>query len=237
MSSNRSSVTTRPRAPKPVPLQRSRQRLAPQTGARLQLVVMAKVPVAGRVKTRLARGIGAVSAVKFYRSSLRATVARLSAGARWQTIIAVSPDGAVDWPGWPVDVARVGQGSGDLGQRMQRLFDGLPAGPVVIVGSDTPEVAAADIARAFDALGNHDAVIGPSPDGGYWLIGLKRMPRVPKVFANVRWSAPETLADTLANLDSLDVAMLRELDDVDEAEDLRRFGADVRRLGSPQARS
>ncbi len=236
MSSNRSSVSSQPRARKPVPIHRNSHRIIKETGARPQLVVMAKMPVAGRVKTRLTRGIGAAKAVNFYRSSLRATVSRLSAGSRWRTIIAATPDSAVDWPGWPGDVARVGQGSGDLGQRMQRLFDGLPAGPVVIVGSDAPEVSSADIARAFDELGNHDAVIGPAPDGGYWLIGLKRMPRVPKVFANVRWSAPQTLDDTLANLAHLKVAILRELEDVDEVEDFRRLGSNVRLLGLPQGR-
>lgn len=183
------------------------------------LVVMVKAPVAGAVKTRLARGIGVAAATGFYRSMMAETVRRLGHDPRWRTLLAVAPDPAVWLPVWPEGVGLIGQGRGDLGARMGAIFNRLPPGPVVIIGSDIPGIEAADIARAFRVLGGHDAVLGPSPDGGYWLIGLKRVPRVPDPFADVRWSSEHTLADTLGNLAAVRVGLLRELDDIDTADD------------------
>lgn len=114
------------------------------------------------------------------------------------------------------------QREGDLGARMQRLFARLPPGPVVIVGSDIPSIRPAHIQAAFGLLGPADAVFGPAEDGGYWLVGLKRTPRVLAPFARVRWSGPHALADTRANLKRKRVALAPRLGDVDRAEDLRR---------------
>jgi uncharacterized protein len=91
---------------------------------------------------------------------------------------------------------------------------------VVIVGTDVPRIAPADIARAFRRLGRDDAVFGPAEDGGYWLVGLMRRPRVLRPFADVRWSSPHALADTLANLDDRSVAFVATLADVDDARGL-----------------
>ena len=113
---------------------------------------------------------------------------------------------------------------------MQRLFTRLPPGPVIIVGSDIPSIRPSHIAEAFRLLGGADAVLGPAPDGGYWLVGLKRTPRVPKPFAAVRWSGSHALSDTLANLKGRRVALAARLSDVDTAEDLRREGARAGRL-------
>ena len=117
------------------------------------------------------------------------------------------------------------------GDRMGRLFDVLPPGPVVIIGSDIPDIEPADIADAFKALGGNDAVLGPAPDGGYWLIGRKRTPRIPKPFAKVRWSSCHALQDTLANLQGLRVALLRELNDIDTAQEYGAWRAPGTRLG------
>ena len=73
---------------------------------------------------------------------------------------------------------------------MQRVFDHMPNGPVIIIGSDIPNIRTRDIAQGFQALGQHDAVIGPAPDGGYWLVGQSRRPKVLAMFSNVRWSGP-----------------------------------------------
>jgi rSAM/selenodomain-associated transferase 1 len=192
---------------------------------------MVKAPVAGRVKSRLARGIGAVAAAAFYRHTVAAVIGRLAGAAQWQLILAVSPDRATETGSWPREIARMPQGGGNLGRRMQRIMDRLPPGPVVIIGSDVPGVRADHIHEAFRALGGHDAVVGPSPDGGYWLVGLRRRPRVLAPFAGVRWSAADTLADTLANLQGAKVALITPLDDVDEAQDLAGFaGAHGRRV-------
>ena len=186
-----------------------------------RLVIMVKEPKAGGVKTRLARDLGAGRTVGFYRALTTSTVRRLGADPRWQTILAVSPDTAVVSPVWPHGALIMAQGRGDLGVRMNRIMQGLPPGPVIIIGSDIPDIAAADIAGAFAKLGPSDAVFGPSPDGGYWLVGLKRCPSVPSIFGNVRWSSPTTLDDTLANLGGASVAYVGERDDIDTIDDYR----------------
>jgi uncharacterized protein len=115
------------------------------------------------------------------------------------------------------------QADGDLGRRMEDAFarafaDG--AERVVIVGSDLPELSASLLRRAFDALDVHPAVLGPARDGGYYLLGLRRM--VPGIFDGIAWSTPDVLAATLARFRAADVApaMLDELADVDEVQDL-----------------
>ncbi len=95
----------------------------------------------------------------------------------------------------------------------------MPPGPVVIVGSDIPAVRPAHIARAFDLLGNADAVFGPATDGGYWLVGLKRSVRQLVPFEGVPWSTEETLAATVANVHGRIVLYAPTLSDVDSMQD------------------
>jgi len=185
------------------------------------LVIMAKSPIAGRVKRRLGREVGDVAAIRFYRNCLSHTALRLAQDRRWRTLLAIDPDSDVAAPFAPSreTLARVPQGKGDPGQRMLRLFSLLPPGPVVIVGSDIPAIEAEHIAQAFRLLGRNDAVFGPAADGGYWLIGLKRTPKMLAPFAGVRWSSPHALADTLANLKGRRVAFAVTLSDVDGKHD------------------
>lgn len=188
------------------------------------LVIFAKAPTLGRVKTRLARGIGHGEALAFYRQALSRVLERVAREPKWQTVLAVTPDGAARLSRlWPVRIARRGQGDGDLGARMGRAFRHMPKGQVVIVGADIPELRADHIARAFAALGSADLVFGPATDGGYWLIGAKGAARGAAMFAHVRWSTRHALADTLANLGAWKVAMLDPLDDVDDSAAYRRF--------------
>ena len=195
---------------------------------------MAKSPRAGRIKQRLAASVGVVSAARFYRICLAHTLLRLGRDPRWQTLLAVSPDVDVSAPLWPRGVERVPQGKGDLAVRMQRLFRRLPPGPAIIVGSDIPAISPSDIARAFRLLGNGDAVFGRAADGGYWLVGLRRTPRVLAPFTNVRWSGPHALADTLRNLNGRRVAFAATLSDVDREEDYRRLRENWERLIPPR---
>jgi rSAM/selenodomain-associated transferase 1 len=218
----------------PIETKAPRHRAAP---FRCRLVVIAKTPVAGAVKTRLAREVGVTRATRFARAAGAALLARVGADPRWQTIVAVAPDAAVASHCWPSRLSRMPQGGGDLGARMQRIFDRLPPGPALIVGTDVPGVAPAHIARAFRLLGAHDAVLGPAADGGYWLVGLRRRPRRLSIFADVRWSGPHALADTLANLEGRAVAFAATLGDVDDAEALAAhaasFGRRVLTVGAP----
>jgi rSAM/selenodomain-associated transferase 1 len=196
------------------------------------LVVMARSPVAGRVKRRLAREIGDVATIRFYRHCLSHAVLRLARDPRWHVVLAVDSDRDAAGSFWPPRklIARQPQGGGDLARRMQRLFALLPPGPAIIVGSDVPAIQAAHIAEAFKLLGRADAVFGKAPDGGYWLIGLKRTPRVLYPFAGVRWSSAHALADTVANLARRPVAYAATLSDVDTSEDLRRERTHTERL-------
>jgi glycosyltransferase A (GT-A) superfamily protein (DUF2064 family) len=100
---------------------------------------------------------------------------------------------------------------------MQRIMDRLPPGPVAIIGTDVPRVTAAQIARAFRRLGRDQAVFGRAMDGGYWLVGMRRRPRVLEAFANVRWSSEHALSDTLVGLRNVSVGFVATLCDVDEA--------------------
>jgi uncharacterized protein len=193
---------------------------------------MAKSPVLGLAKRRLGREIGEAASIRFYRSCLSHTVLRLASDPRWQTLLAVAPDKDVAqrfWPS-PLRAPRLLQGGGDLGKRMQRLFTHLPPGPAIIVGSDIPAISALHVAQAFRLLGRADAVLGPAPDGGYWLIGLKRTPRLLAPFAGVRWSGPHALAETVANLTGKRVAFAATLSDVDTGEVYRRERAVAERL-------
>lgn len=175
----------------------------------------------GAVKTRLAADIGKDAALSFYRRNLHDVLWRLGRDPRWQTWLAVTPDTAAEtvslWPQVP-GVRLIAQGQGDLGIRMARPLLSLPPGPVVIIGSDIPEVGSRHVMAAFKALGRNDMVFGPAADGGYWLVGARRTPVVPHgLFQNVRWSTEHALADTIKGLPKpFRVAMLDELDDIDD---------------------
>ena len=148
------------------------------------LVVFLRAPQLGRVKSRLAAGIGALAALRFYRDTSARLLRALARDGRWRLELWVTPDRAVGGR-WPVKAPRRGQGAGDLGRRMARVFATLPPGPAVIVGSDIPALTPAHIAAAFGALGRAEAVFGPATDGGYWLVGLRRRS------ARTAWPLPE----------------------------------------------
>ena len=196
---------------------------------------MARAPRLGRVKQRLAADIGALAALCFYRQTTGQLLRRLSQDRRWSTWLALTPDRALrgGCAPWPFRGRLLAQGGGDLGQRMGRLFLGLPPGPVVIVGTDIPDIAADHIARAFAVLGRKDWAFGPAADGGYWLIGARRCPAVRLPFAAVRWSSPHTLSDTLAKLGANQVELLETLADIDHGADLIRWQESQRKAAGP----
>ncbi|NRB01256.1 MAG: glycosyltransferase [Rhodobacteraceae bacterium] len=181
---------------------------------------MLKEPRPGRVKTRLGRDIGMIDAAWWFRRQTCALIRRLR-NPRWQIWLAVSPDTeGISSRIWPADLPRIAQGQGDLGQRMGRLFRSLPPGPVVIIGADIPGIERNNIRTAFCALQPSAGVIGPSPDGGYWLIGLKRSTAVsPVLFEGVRWSTEHARTDTLRTMPE-DTALIDVLNDVDTVADL-----------------
>ncbi|WP_316014233.1 TIGR04282 family arsenosugar biosynthesis glycosyltransferase [Roseobacter sp. HKCCA0434] len=188
------------------------------------LILFVKEPRPGRVKTRLGRDIGPTAAAWWFRHQTRRLIRRLSRDPRWNTVLAVAPDReGMESRCWPAHVPRQPQGPGNLGDRMARALRSAPPGPVAIIGADIPGITPTHIARAFRSLGSHDAVFGPAPDGGYWLIGLARRRAVPPaLFAGVRWSSEHALADSRATLPDHSIALVDTLRDVDTVADLDR---------------
>ncbi len=190
------------------------------------LIIFVKAPVGGRAKTRLAKTLGYGRAAAIYRRLSANTIAQASKG-NWRTVLAVDPVAALSGHEtiWPPRFARVAQGRGDLGQRMRRAFNSAPPGPVVIIGSDAPYLRARNVHAAFKAVGAADAVFGPAPDGGYWLIGLARRRGGAPEFQGVRWSSTHALDDTVRSLPrQFRIAMLNTLADIDDGADLERAG-------------
>jgi rSAM/selenodomain-associated transferase 1 len=187
---------------------------------------MAKYPVPGRVKTRLARTLGAERACALYRAFVLDLAARLRAlpyAVTWAYEPAGAPFAEL------VAGARVRpQRAGDLGERMAaavaaELADGASA--VVVLGADVPHVASASITEAVERLATVDVVLGPACDGGYYLIGLTTP--APALFTGIAWGTAEVFATTRtrARALGLEVHVLPETFDVDEPEDLGRLEA------------
>ncbi len=187
------------------------------------LVLMAKEPRMGRVKTRLASEVGLINAWRFYHFNLARTANALR-DDRWHCWLSITPDRAVAKRGiWPRGWKRIKQGSGDLGARMLGPMKTLPTGPVVIIGSDVPDITKAHINAAFRSLGANDMTLGPAPDGGYWMVGQRRRPVTIDPFKNARWSTAHALDDTLAGALAsprrIRIALLDTLSDVDNKND------------------
>ena len=183
---------------------------------------MVKEPRPGRVKSRLGRDIGMTTAAWWFRHQVAELLRRLD-DPRWELVLAVTPDreGMISRI-WPKHLNRLPQGPGDLGDRMARALRSTRSGAVCVIGADIPGISKIHVHRAFRALGDHEAVLGPAPDGGYWLIGLKNTRPAPvAMFKQVRWSTTHALKDTLASISGLRVALIDELHDIDTIDDLR----------------
>ena len=193
---------------------------------------MAKPPLMGRAKSRLAAEVGPARAAGFNRASTARLLTLLAGDPRWTLRLCVNARAGERYACWPEGVLRLAQGGGDLGMRMARAARAVSPGPMVILGTDTPQLQRRDVANAFAALGGADVVFGPAADGGYWLVGLARRRPLPGLFAGVRWSTRHALADTLAGLPPGTLTHhLRQLTDVDDAAALRTLHA---RWGAPR---
>ncbi len=193
------------------------------------LILFVKEPRLGRVKTRLALGIGASAASAVYRQLTRAACRSLAGDRRWRTVLAVTPDRARS-PDWPRGLQHFPQGQGHLGRRMARALRRLARPRAVLVGSDIPGMNAALIARAFAALRTARFVFGPAEDGGYWLIGWRRGAWPLGALERVRWSSKHALADSLASLSrGTPTALLDRLRDLDDSADYEAWQKSGRR--------
>jgi rSAM/selenodomain-associated transferase 1 len=202
------------------------------------LGIFAKAPVAGRVKTRLARDIGPAAAAALYRRLGRQVVVG-TVGPDYRTTVWFTPASGSDavraWLDGLGAAAFCPQPGGNLGTRLVHAFgrsfaDGNDA--VVIIGTDVPGVNRRTVAAAFRALHAHDVVLGPSLDGGYYLIGLSA-PH-PALFRSIPWSTKDVLRATQAQAQALGLnfRLLAPLRDVDSVADARALGL-WRRSGRP----
>ena len=192
------------------------------------LLIFARHPELGRVKTRLARTLGDEAALAVYVELLGHTRAAAEAlpGAHktiWFADHAPTPaEAEAHWPGYDCRV----QPAGDLGQRMAAAFgQAFAAGAeaAAIIGTDCPGLSTAHLAAAFAHLRDHDVVLGPADDGGYYLLGMRQVHAA--LFADKAWSTDAVLPATLADAARLGlrVALLPTLRDVDTEADLRAW--------------
>jgi rSAM/selenodomain-associated transferase 1 len=188
-----------------------------------KVVVFGRLPEQGRVKTRLASVVGVEAAARVYRAVLEHTLREAVATGLPATLaLAEPPPKEMEW-GPPAGVAVQVQAAGDLGTRMARAFAAQfssGADAVVLVGSDIPLLTGAVLLEAASACARVAVVLGPTLDGGYYLVG-QAAPGL-DIFTGVPWSSSETLASTRARLAAHAVPHeeLSALRDLDTREDL-----------------
>jgi uncharacterized protein len=188
------------------------------------LIIFIKNALPGKVKTRLASTIGDEKAVHIYRSLLAYTnTVTKNVDADRYVYYDLFINEKDKWDAaW---FSKKLQEGNDLGDRMSNSFKDLFfAGyeNIVIVGSDCPAITAGIVEQAFAGLKNTDVVIGPSTDGGYYLLGLKKL--YPALFMDTAWSTDKVLEQTLETCKRLNLStcLLAELSDIDNEDDLNR---------------
>ena len=192
-----------------------------------RIVVCAKAPLAGFVKTRLIPALGAQGAAALASRMLSHTLAQALAAGAQAVELCMSPapsDAAWSSVELPQTVESSAQGEGDLGERMNRAMNRALAqqqGPVLLMGTDCPALSTAHILEAARQLEQHDAVLVPAADGGYVMIGL-RLP-CPSLFNDMAWSTPVVAYETLHRVASLGLRVWQGpvLHDIDEPVDLQ----------------
>jgi len=202
------------------------------------LIIFLRYPEPGRVKTRLARDIGNERAARVYKKMAEMVVENTAPrGVSYSTIVFYSPKesapGVREWLRGSErgSVTRfLPQEGRTLGERIDSAFKtvfALGSRKAVIIGTDCPAVTNATIDTAFEALYDHDLVIGPAEDGGYYLLGLKA-PR-PALFSRIEWGGERVLEETLdrAVRDGLLTAQLETLPDIDTYDDLLKHGTEL----------
>ena len=198
-----------------------------QAATRECLIVFTRYPEPGKTKTRLIPVLGAEGAATLQRKMTENQLAEVKElQAFYSLSVEVHFAGGNEqlmqnWLGSNLIYRR--QSEGDIGCRMASAFQASFAAGingVVIIGIDCPDLNAQVIAQAFQALCQHDLVLGPAQDGGYYLIGLRRL--IPELFTGISWSTAEVLQQTLSIAQKLElaVALLPLLSDIDRPEDL-----------------
>ena len=193
------------------------------------LLFFIKNPEKGKVKTRLASAIGDKMAVKLYKRFLLEMLFTLNGGTFLFYLCYYPENSLVDLTRWLGDhYLYMPQTGENLGERMKNGFVeafSMNFKRVVLIGSDIPELPLEFIEEAFTSLKEKDAVIGPSLDGGYYLIGFKDKTFSSQVFKGIPWSTERVFEQTTKILEreGLTVHFLKPLRDIDKVEDLGNF--------------
>ncbi|WP_299678252.1 TIGR04282 family arsenosugar biosynthesis glycosyltransferase [uncultured Dokdonia sp.] len=187
------------------------------------LLIFTRNPELGKVKTRLAKGVGQENALTIYKELLQHThdvVIKNDCAKRVGYSVKIREHDM-----WEASLFEKFQQEGaDLGQRMEQAFSNAFSDnykKVIIVGSDLYDLRTHHLEQAFDALTTNDVVIGPAKDGGYYLLGMRVL--ITDVFKNKKWGGDTVLENTLKDLSSYTVYKLEELNDIDFAEDLKPY--------------
>ena len=188
------------------------------------LLIFTKNPQPGKCKTRLASTIGDEKALEIYKILLNYT-ADFCKKVNAQKHVYYSD--YINYEDcWENNTfQKFLQTNGDLGEKMNDAFEktfNQGYKKVIIIGTDCAEINQLDINKAFEQLTNHEVVIGPAMDGGYYLLGMND--HIPKLFTNKNWSTPTLLQETISTLEELNISfdLLPEKSDIDNEEDLKR---------------
>jgi len=199
----------------------------------MSLIIFARFPSPGKVKTRLAGDIGDEPAAEFYKLCAEHVFRESDklSGRAQRYLFYSDPEDAKEMQHWGGPrfnyVAQVGS---DLGRRLEHAFGTVfehGAQKAVVLATDVPGISADIVDEAFRALDSSDVVLGPCPDGGYYLLGMKRLYK--ELFANIPWSTDQVLNETSDAMRKLGLTVRRlpALADIDTGEDLRRWHEEV----------
>lgn len=215
------------------------------TDARLRrpaadLLIFAKEPTPGRVKTRLARALGTAAALRAYEAMLECVIARWSGFAELACVLAVTPDAwreaaAHRWPGLDV----VSQGDGDLGRRLARVTHARwqkARRPMILIGADSPDLPESLLREAARVARGGRVALCATADGGYCLLAIPRP--VPKLFAGIAWGSARVAEQTrrAAGRAGVPLVELPAFCDVDTIDDLRALWRRTNASGDPHLR-
>lgn len=188
------------------------------------LIIFTKVPELGKAKTRLAADVGDEQALEVYRELLAYT-REITLPLPQDKIVYYTPYIATD-DQWDTNhFQKTLQPEGDLGERMRYAFDeGFARGysRICIIGTDCLDLTTEHVDQAFKALRKHNVVLGPSQDGGYYLLGMDQL--YPELFANKAWSTDSVADDTRRDIEQQNLSLkeLPILNDIDTIDDLKQ---------------
>lgn len=201
------------------------------------LIILAKLPEPGKVKTRLAKDLGEKRAAEAYSQMARHIISCASNSNTYETsIFFYPPDKKREVADWLSGISKleneslIPQEGNSLGQRISNAFKRIfskGAEKAVIIGTDCIDVTPVIIKNALIELNEHDCVIGPAEDGGYYLLALSQ--HTPGLFDGIDWSTERVLEQSLERAESLGLtySLLETLSDIDNVEDLISVSGDL----------